>query len=191
MTNLKSPAFLLTAPTQGVQSNVREDFNDSTRRVPVPQRRWLGGARRMVHGPERLVDDPSRVDTDHAVRPMGDGDGALRARSQREAGNTENRGFFLNATRIRQDEMRPAQQGDEVEVSQGIDVADTLAATVRRLLEPVSVALESYVLSETLACALLVGCAAGAVLTRERRFWKGAAGSRQGWSTARFPRWMD
>ena len=103
------------------------DLHDSVCRPAVPEGRRPGQGRRMVQGPEGFLQDHLRVGPDDLVRPMGDGDGTLRAVAQGEARNAQDGRLFLNSPRVGQDETRSTHQRDEVEIAKRVETRDSRA----------------------------------------------------------------
>ena len=76
--------------------------------------------RRMAQCLERLPDDHRWLRSDDSVGAMGHGDRALGGRPERQARNPEDRGLFLDAAGIGQDQASATHEGDEVEVAERV-----------------------------------------------------------------------
>src|SRR5262249_39811771 len=117
---------VMAASTLRVAARLVEDVDDSLGRVAVPERQRTMGSRWIGERLEGFVDGPVGIAADDAIGPVRDGHGPLGRVSERQARNPEKGGLFLNSAGIGQHETGPADERDEVQVPERIDVDDAL-----------------------------------------------------------------
>src|SRR5579863_5282924 len=66
-----------------------------------------------------------QVSSHQLIAAQGDRDWTLCALAHREAGHTQERGFFLNAPRVRDDESGLLLQSQKLEIGQRIEQTET------------------------------------------------------------------
>src|SRR2546425_5290370 len=110
---------------------VDEDSDDPFRGLAVPEWGRAVAPRRLVEAAKGLIHDPGGLGADDPVGAVGHRGRTFGRVSKGQARDYQEGRFFLDAPRIRENQTGAAHEGDEIEITKGVEVGDPLA--VKRL----------------------------------------------------------
>lgn len=121
------------APERRCSAPLDEDAGDAVPGQTVPQRRGFPAC--AIGSVEGTLFDRVGIGAHEPVGAHRDRDGPFGVLPQRQARDPEDGRLLLDPTRVREDELRPGNEGEEVHIAEGFqDLDEALDTSIDELL---------------------------------------------------------